>query len=143
MIPWQPGSSERLASIKNVTVLNEDVLKVDPASLLDQKAGKYKVVANLPYYITSPVLRHFLEASAKPQMMVVMVQKEVADQITASPGRLSILAVSVQLYGKPALVTVVPAASFYPVAESRFCGGQNRRLSRCGGGCYRPRQFFP
>lgn len=109
--------SERLASLKNVTVLNEDVLKVDPASLLDQKAGEYKVVANLPYYITSPVLRHFLEAATKPQMMVVMVQKEVAGQITAAPGRLSILAVSVQLYGKPALVTVVPAASFYPAPK--------------------------
>jgi len=108
---------ERLASLKNVTVLNEDVLKVDPASLFKQKAGDYKVVANLPYYITSPVLRHFLEASMKPQTMVVMVQKEVANQITAVPGRLSILAVSVQLYAKPALVTVVPAASFYPAPK--------------------------
>ncbi len=108
---------ERLASNKNVTVLNEDVLKIDPATLLDQKTGNYKVVANLPYYITSPVLRHFLEASAKPQTMVVMVQKEVANQITAAPGRLSILAVSVQLYGKPVLVTAVPAASFYPAPK--------------------------
>lgn len=108
---------ERLASQKNVTVLNEDVLKIDPATLLDQKDGDYKVVANLPYYITSPVLRHLLEASAKPQMMVVMVQKEVAEQITAAPGRLSILAISVQLYGKPTLVTAVPAASFYPAPK--------------------------
>jgi 16S rRNA (adenine1518-N6/adenine1519-N6)-dimethyltransferase len=109
--------SERLASLKNVTVLNEDVLKVDPASLFEQKAGDYKVVANLPYYITSPVLRHFLEASIKPRTMVVMVKKEVAKQITAAPGQLSILAVSVQLYAKPALVTIVPAAAFYPAPK--------------------------
>jgi 16S rRNA (adenine1518-N6/adenine1519-N6)-dimethyltransferase len=106
---------ERIASRQNVTILNEDVLKVNPAALLGRNnTVPYKVVANLPYYITSPVLRHFLEADVKPSLMVVMVQKEVAEQITAAPGRLSILGVSVQVYGKPTLVASVPAASFYP-----------------------------
>ncbi|MCJ7743609.1 MAG: 16S rRNA (adenine(1518)-N(6)/adenine(1519)-N(6))-dimethyltransferase RsmA [Dehalococcoidales bacterium] len=115
---------ETLASFSNVTIVNQDILKVDPQALLrehfpDRKGGSwhYKVVANLPYYITSPVLRHFLEASLKPQTMVVMVQKEVARQITAQPGRLSLLGISVQLYGEPKIVEYVRASSFYPAPE--------------------------
>ena len=76
---------QTLASFNNVAIINENILEVDPAALLgEQRASfpptikspfSYKVVANLPYYITSPVLRHFLEAPVKPQTMVVMVQK--------------------------------------------------------------------
>jgi 16S rRNA (adenine1518-N6/adenine1519-N6)-dimethyltransferase len=102
-----------LASFGNVTIINDDVLRFEPADL----ATDYKVVANLPYYITSPVLRHFLEASAKPQTMVVMVQKEVAEAIAAEPGGMSILSVSVQFYGKPRIVSTVPADCFYPAPE--------------------------
>lgn len=117
---------QRLASYRNVTIINEDVLKVDLAALLEGQKAKlppeinstgYKVVANLPYYITSPTLRHLLEASAKPKMMVVMVQKEVAEDITEGPGRLSLSAISIQLYGKPTLVAKVPAQSFYPAPK--------------------------
>jgi 16S rRNA (adenine1518-N6/adenine1519-N6)-dimethyltransferase len=75
------------------------------------------VVANLPYYITSPVLRHFLEASAKPQIMVVMVQKEVAEAIVAGSGRMSVLSISVQFYGEPRIISYVPARCFYPAPE--------------------------
>ncbi len=99
-----------------VTVLNKDVLKVNPADILG-KQTEYKVVANLPYYITSAVIRHFLEASVKPTMMVLMVQKEVANQITAQPGEMSLLSVSVQLYGKPTIVSKVSARCFYPAPE--------------------------
>ena len=74
----------------------------------------YKVVANLPYYITSPVLRHFLEAPVKPQTMVVMVQREVAETITAEAGQRSVLSIAIQFYGKPSIVAKVPAASFFP-----------------------------
>ena len=115
---------QTLAPLGNVTVVNEDILKVDPATLLEGVRGKfpvgqegYKVVANLPYYITSAVLRHFLEASAKPQSVVVMVQKEVAEAIVAKPGQMSVLSVSVQLYGQPEIVSYVPAESFYPPPE--------------------------
>jgi 16S rRNA (adenine1518-N6/adenine1519-N6)-dimethyltransferase len=119
---------ETLASFSNVTIVNQDILKADPEALLHghfpSRKGvlpteglSYKVVANLPYYITSPVLRHFLEASLKPQCMVVMVQKEVARQITAQPGRLSLLGISVQLYGEPRIVKYVRASSFYPAPE--------------------------
>jgi 16S rRNA (adenine1518-N6/adenine1519-N6)-dimethyltransferase len=107
----------------NIVIVNEDVLGTDPRSLLEGKAPgfpeglRYKVVANLPYYITSPVLRHFLEASVKPELMVVMVQWEVAEAVAAGPGRRSLLSVSVQFYGRPTIVARLPAASFYPPPE--------------------------
>jgi 16S rRNA (adenine1518-N6/adenine1519-N6)-dimethyltransferase len=112
-----------LAPFENVVIVNEDVLGADPAALLQGRAdfpealSPYKVVANLPYYITSPVLRHFLEASVRPQVMVVMVQKEVAEAIVAGPGQRSLLSISVQFYGKPGIVAAVPAAAFYPPPE--------------------------
>jgi 16S rRNA (adenine1518-N6/adenine1519-N6)-dimethyltransferase len=122
---------ERLADIltetmpaENVVVINRDVLGAGPAELVQESAPRfpeslkpYKVVANLPYYITSAVLRHFLEASVKPERIVVMVQKEVAEAITAKPGQQSVLSVSVQFYGKPEIAAIVPAASFYPAPE--------------------------
>ena len=107
---------QTLASLGNVTIINENILDVDPATLLPEPRA-YKVVANLPYYITSPVLRHFLEASLKPEIMIVMVQKEVAEVIAAEPGQRSVLSISVQLYGKPRIIGHVPAQSFYPAPE--------------------------
>jgi len=104
-----------LASFNNVTIVNGDVLKIEPKGLV--KGRNYKVVANLPYYITSPALRHFLEAEAKPQTMVVMVQKEVAEAIAAKPGDMSLLSVGIQFYGEPKIITSVPAESFYPAPE--------------------------
>jgi len=104
-----------LASFNNVTIVNGDVLRIEPEELV--KGRGYKVVANLPYYITSPVLRHFLEASAKPKAMVVMVQKEVAEAIAAKPGDMSLLSVSVQFYGEPKIITSVSPESFYPAPE--------------------------
>ncbi len=118
---------KQLAGFNNITIINDDILKIDPQALLQELKVKftipagtpfgYKVVANLPYYITSPVLRHFLEASCKPETMIVMVQKEVAEQIVARPGRMSLLSIGVQLYGEPTIVAYVPAQSFYPQPE--------------------------
>jgi 16S rRNA (adenine1518-N6/adenine1519-N6)-dimethyltransferase len=118
---------QTLAAFNNVTIINEDVLQIDPRALLQEQGERfppaisspfnYKVVANLPYYITSPVLRHFLEASFKPQIMVVMVQKEVAEAIVAGPGGMSVLSISVQFYGQPEIVSRVPARCFYPAPE--------------------------
>ena len=105
---------ETLAAYDNVSIVNGDILDIDPASLA---SGGYRVVANLPYYITSPVLRHFLEASVRPESMLVMVQKEVAEAIAAEPGQRSVLSISVQYYGKPEIVSYVPARSFYPAPE--------------------------
>lgn len=103
---------ETLADLPNVEIITGDILETPP----DRLAGSspYKVVANLPYYITSPTLRHFLEAAHQPQRLVVMVQKEVAGQITAKPPEMSLLALSVQFYGVPKRVSTVPAGCFYP-----------------------------
>jgi len=103
----------RLASRANVEVVNADILEVDPKRLLMEN-GNYKVVANLPYYITSPILHYFIEAALKPSLMVVMVQKEVGDAIVASDGKMSLLAVSLQMYSRANIVCYVPAKSFYP-----------------------------
>lgn len=105
---------KRFFKSPHLNVINADILELDPAELIDKKTPDYKVVANLPYYIAAPILRHFLEASRKPSLMVVMVQKEVAQSIAAKPGDMSILSISVQLYGKPTIVDYVPAQSFYP-----------------------------
>jgi 16S rRNA (adenine1518-N6/adenine1519-N6)-dimethyltransferase len=113
-----------LAPFENVVIINRDVLGTDPAQLLRETIAdvppgmaSFKVVANLPYYITSPVIRHFLEAPVRPETMVLMVQKEVADTIAAGPGQRSLLSISVQYYGKPDIIAYVPAASFYPRPE--------------------------
>jgi len=103
----------RLASLSNLRVINADILKVTPSQLLGGKS-KYKVVANLPYYITSPVLRYFVEASTKPSLMVMMVQKEVGEAIVAGPGKMSLLAVSLQVYSRVRIIARVSACSFYP-----------------------------
>jgi len=107
---------ETLASFNNVAIVNADILDLDPAQLILAQTG-YKVVANLPYYIASAVLRRFLEAPLKPEIMVVMVQKEVAEVIVAKPGQMSLLSVSVQFYGKPEIIDYVPAHCFYPPPE--------------------------
>jgi 16S rRNA (adenine1518-N6/adenine1519-N6)-dimethyltransferase len=104
----------------NLAVVQGDIMRIDPVSLLPSPSGvstSYKVVANIPYYITSAVLRHFLEASRQPRLMVVMVQKEVGKAIVAQPGDMSLLAVSIQFYGKPSIVARVPARSFYPAPK--------------------------
>lgn len=97
---------------KNLKVENVNVLKFDPSEL-----GRYKLVANLPYYITSAVLRLFLETHNKPEEMVILVQREVAERICAKPSRMSILAISVQFYGNPQIVEVVPRTSFFPAPK--------------------------
>ena len=103
---------ETLADLPNVEIITGDILKTQPEVLVG--ASPYKVVANLPYYITSPTLRYFLEAPHQPQSLVVMVQKEVAAQITARPPEMSLLSLGVQFYGVPKRISNVPAGCFYP-----------------------------
>jgi 16S rRNA (adenine1518-N6/adenine1519-N6)-dimethyltransferase len=109
---------------ENIVVLNEDILGTNPAALLQGRApgfppafNSYKVVANLPYYITQPVIRHFLEAPVKPEKMVLMVQKEVAETICAEAGQRRVLSIAVQFYGCPSIVAKVSAASFLPAPD--------------------------
>ncbi len=98
----------------NLEVIQADFLDVDPARLFE---GRYKVVANLPYHITSPALRKLLTASAKPELMVVMVQKEVADRVLAKPGDTSLLSIMLQLYARVTKVRDVPASAFFPAPK--------------------------
>jgi 16S rRNA (adenine1518-N6/adenine1519-N6)-dimethyltransferase len=111
---------KRLAAFPDVKIIHADILKVIPRQLFQDNltaselARGYKIIANLPYYITSPVLSHFLEAQPQPSEMVVMVQKEVGETIAAAPGKMRFLSVKAQFYSKPAIISYVPAASFYP-----------------------------
>jgi 16S rRNA (adenine1518-N6/adenine1519-N6)-dimethyltransferase len=105
---------QEYGQLPNLTVIEADILQVEVATLLPDSLPPYKVVANLPYYITSAVLRHLLESTPRPERLVVMVQKEVAQRIVAQPGQMSLLAVSVQFYGQPQIVHRVPAGAFYP-----------------------------
>lgn len=118
----------------NLTILHADILKTQIVPLLANHLSPpsplqppisptnqpsippptYKVVANLPYYITSAVVRHLLESNPQPSRLVITVQKEVAQRIVAEPGDMSVLAVSVQFYGQPKLVHHIPAGAFYP-----------------------------
>jgi 16S rRNA (adenine1518-N6/adenine1519-N6)-dimethyltransferase len=115
--------TKQMISIPNVLVVHGDILKISVRQLLQQGSNSpgslnsYKVVANIPYYITSPILHHFLACSQKPSLMVLMVQKEVGEAIAAAPGQMSFLAVSVQLYSKPRILKYVPAEYFYPVPK--------------------------
>lgn len=111
---------ERFAAAPNLHLIHADILTVDIPALLAPFAPpggplRYKVVANLPYVITSAALRHILESAPPPELLVVLVQREVAQRITARPGDLSLLAVSVQFYGEPEIVAKVPAGAFYPI----------------------------
>ncbi len=94
-----PALESVLTPYKNVHLVQGDILKLDPAELMESPG--YIVVANIPYYITSAVIRHLLEAKRHPIRVVLTVQKEVADRICANPGKMSLLALSVQVYGKP------------------------------------------
>ena len=99
----------------NVELIAQNLLFLDPVAVFGQKP--YKLVANLPYYITAPTFRHFLESANPPALIVVMVQAEVAQRIIAGPGDLSLLGVSIQFYGQPRIIAQVPAKSFYPAPK--------------------------
>jgi 16S rRNA (adenine1518-N6/adenine1519-N6)-dimethyltransferase len=97
--------------IKNVEIVNEDILKFLPSFKLRRS---YKVVANIPYYLTSRLIRNLLEAKRRPKLIVLMIQKEVAQRICAKPPKMNLLAVSVQFYAKPEIVSFVSKNCFWP-----------------------------
>ena len=103
---------ENLKGFDNVEIIQDDILKV-PNTKYKIQNTKYKVVANLPYYLTSPVIRKFLEAERQPKEMILMVQKEVSQRICSSK-KMNLLAVSVQFYAKPEIISFVPKNSFWP-----------------------------
>lgn len=102
-----------LQSYNNIKIVQGDALKFNAESY-KLKSTRYKLVANLPYYITSPLIRKFLESKSQPEIMVLMVQKEVAQRICAQLPRMSLLSVSVQFYAKAEIVSFVPRNYFWP-----------------------------
>ncbi len=107
-----PVLQHTLAGYDNVRLIQGDILQQNPAALMEQ-AG-YLVVANIPYYITSAILRHLLEAPKKPRRMVLTMQREVAERVLARDGKMSLLALSVQVYGQARVIARIPAGAFYP-----------------------------
>lgn len=98
--------------IDNVKIINADILKVESWKL--EIGNSFKIVANLPYYIVSPVIRKFLEAKRPPKEMILMVQKEVAQRICAKPPKMNLLAVAVQFYAGAKIIRYVKKSSFWP-----------------------------
>lgn len=113
-----PILGETLEDYDNVTVINEDILKVDIKALAMEKNGgrPIKVVANLPYYITTPIIMGLFESHVPIDNITVMVQKEVADRMKVGPGSkdYGALSLAVQYYAEPYLVANVPANCFIP-----------------------------
>lgn len=119
-----PILRQQFADQTHVSFVHGDILDIDPAATVHAQtvAGQpppplsspYKIVANLPYYITSTVLRHILECSRPPSLAVLVVQREVAQRIVAQPGDMSLLAVSVQFYARARILQRVPAGAFMP-----------------------------
>jgi 16S rRNA (adenine1518-N6/adenine1519-N6)-dimethyltransferase len=130
-----PLLRERFADQLHVVIVHGDILEVDvgalmlearscklavgdqgqpSASSIQRPASSYKVIANLPYYITSAAIRHLLESVPPPELLVLTVQREVAERMVASPPEMSLLALGVQFYAAARIVERIPAGAFYP-----------------------------
>lgn len=113
-----PILNDTLSEYDNVTIINDDILKVDINKLAEEKNGgrPIKVVANLPYYITTPIIMGFFESHVPLDSITIMVQKEVADRMQTGPGSkdYGALSLAVQFYAKPEIVVNVPPECFMP-----------------------------
>ena len=113
-----PILEDTLSAYDNVTIINEDILKVDINQIVDEMNGgrPIKVVANLPYYITTPIIMGLFESHVPLQSITIMVQKEVADRMQVGPGTkdYGALSLAVQYYAKPGIVANVPPNCFIP-----------------------------
>lgn len=101
---------------QNFELVTEDILKINPEKIGLNNFG-YKIVSNLPYSITARFLRIFLEQKIKPTQMILMLQKEVAERLSAQPGQMSLLALSAQFYSEPEILFLVSPSSFWPAPE--------------------------
>ena len=129
-----PLLRNRFASQPHVSIVHADILKVDVGALMTKDEGRrtdigassvfgrssfvgYKVIANLPYYLTSAVIRQLLESTPPPERLVLTVQREVAERMVAAPPEMSLLALGVQFYCTGQIVEKIPAGAFYPVPK--------------------------
>jgi 16S rRNA (adenine1518-N6/adenine1519-N6)-dimethyltransferase len=111
----RPILETRLGPYPNVTVIYQDILTTDVPALMGE--GEYVVVANVPYYITSAILRHLLETARRPRRLVLTMQLEVAERLIAKPGDMSVLSVSAQFYAQTRVVTRLKPGTFWPHPE--------------------------
>ncbi len=111
-----PILRETLGELQNVEIVEEDIRTFDPKTY-NLKIKNYGLVGNLPFYLTNYLIRKFLESPIPPKEMVVMIQKEVAERIVAKPPKMNLLAVSVQFYATPTIITFVSKKSFWPEPE--------------------------
>ena len=107
--------AEALKPFSNVQIVPGDILELDPSTLVSQE--NYVVVANIPYYITSAIIRHLLEANLKPSRIILTIQQEVAQRILARDGKMSLLSLSVFVFGEPEIAGTIPAGSFFPTPD--------------------------
>jgi len=110
-----PPLTQALSAYRNVRIVEGDILKLPLEELIPGEG--YLVVANIPYYISSAILRRLLGAETRPERMTLTVQQEVAERICARDGKLSLLALSVQVFGAPKIEARIPAGCFYPVPD--------------------------
>ena len=113
-----PALQDVLSPFNNVEIFQGDILSFQPEQLIKKDIHdpqpRYSVVANIPYNITSALIRHLLEASLPPQKLVLTIQNEVAERICNTSEKMNLLALSVQVYGEPNLAAKIPASAFYP-----------------------------
>jgi 16S rRNA (adenine1518-N6/adenine1519-N6)-dimethyltransferase len=107
-----PALEDILQPFKNIQLVQGDILRIPPSDLI--KDGKYQVVANIPYYITSNLIRHLLESDSKPERIVITVQKEIAERI-CSENKGNLLSISIRVFGEPSILMDIPAKAFYPI----------------------------
>ena len=107
-----PALEENLSTHKNIKIVQGDILSLNPQDLVSE--NNYLVVANIPYYITSRIIRNLLESEVKPNRIILTIQHEVAQRICAKQGKMSLLSLSVLMYGEPSLEMRIPAGAFYP-----------------------------
>ncbi len=107
-----PILREVMTPFDNTEIIQGDILELQPSKLMDE--SNYIVAANIPYFITSAIIRHLLAGEIRPSRIVLTMQQEVAERICAEPGNLSLLALSVQVFGTPRIGVSIPASSFYP-----------------------------
>ncbi|MFL7812237.1 MAG: 16S rRNA (adenine(1518)-N(6)/adenine(1519)-N(6))-dimethyltransferase RsmA [Anaerolineales bacterium] len=110
-----PVLEELQGSFPNIRLVQGDILQLDPAELIEKDG--YLVVANIPYYITSRIIRNLLESGRVPREIILTIQYEVARRICDQSGKLSLLALSVHMYGHPSLEARIPAGAFLPVPK--------------------------
>ena len=107
-----PVLEENLAEYENIRIIQGDILSLNPQDLVQQ--NNYLVVANIPYYITSRIIRNLLESDLKPNRIILTIQHEVAQRVCARSGKMSQLSLSVLMYGEPSLEMRIPAGAFFP-----------------------------